>query len=229
MTTDDPTRPPGLRGQTCPNDGSHPAHVWISHLVNADGERVWCLGQPAEPALLDGIAAVRAARARRADAHPEGSAGYDVPLALTCALRDAADIAATLEYHLRAFTPERLEARVGLDPTDDGKDLRPYVMFTVDNSDGAFRSGTVAAAAADLRLAVVNDAPPIPEWTGSIGGVEVFLTLCLPDPDLDPTWRVRLLRRLPYRASGVAVLAATAAAGVVVALAARHALTRRPS
>jgi hypothetical protein len=156
----------------------------------------------------------------------ESYAGYDGPLALTCALQDAANIAANLECHLRAFTPERLEARVGLDPTDDGKDLRPYAMFTVDNSDGAFRSGTVAAAAADLRLAVVNDAPPIPEWTGSIGGVDVFLTLCLPDPDLDPTWLVRLRRRVPYRASGVAVLAATAAAGAGVALAARRALTR---
>lgn len=117
-----------------------------------------------------------------------------------------------------------IPSHVAVDVDDDG-DHWITAVFNQSTAPTHVAAAAVASAARRLDLPeITGQARSFREWNGEQDGRYVNLVLYLPDPP--PTWRDRLRRRLPYKASGVAALAAATAAGAVGALAARHALTR---
>lgn len=110
---------------------------------------------------------------------------------------------------------------VSIDVDDDG-DHWVTCVFDLTDGSGALVDA-VAAAARHLDLPETTwHAHTYREWSGQVEDRYVALVAYLPDPP--PTPWDRLRRRLPYKATGVALLAGSAAVGAVAALAARRVL-----
>lgn len=198
------TRPPGLRGQTCPNDDDHPAHEWTSTLVEPTGETVWCLGQPATD--------------------------YRVPVHAPASSRLMEVLLSAAHFAAKFAAESGVDLTSASIDLEDG---RPEIYLVLDDFDGRLNVEQLERATARLELDQTVEGEGWRQYSHEFDDVDVFLDVWSREPRSARTparsarrYMLELTaatRRDPYL--DVALLS-TAALGAAVALTARRVFRR---